>query len=184
MQSPTEQLRGEHKAVRAMLDIMEKISSRLKDGEGANPEHLEKILDFLGVFVDKCHHGKEEDFFFPAMEEGVAESKGLVEELLKEHNLGRGYIRDFREAAKNYEMGNDSLSSRIIEDIDHYVVLLRKHIEKEDDDLFVTADKRLSEEKKEELSENFEKIEQEIIGPGKHEEYHDLLHHLKEEYSA
>lgn len=44
------------------------------------------------------------------------------------------------------------------------------------------ADKYLSEEKQKELLDEFEKVEEEKIGRGKHEELHQILHHLKEFY--
>jgi hypothetical protein len=44
------------------------------------------------------------------------------------------------------------------------------------------AEVRFSAEKQEELLEKFERIEQERIGTGRHEEFHKLLHHLKEIY--
>jgi hypothetical protein len=34
-----------------------------------------QLLEFFTVFVDKCHHGKEEELLFPAMEQ--AGGKGL-----------------------------------------------------------------------------------------------------------
>lgn len=44
------------------------------------------------------------------------------------------------------------------------------------------ADARLSAAAQEGLEKGFEKIEKDVIGPGRHEEFHRLFHHLKEEY--
>jgi hypothetical protein len=44
------------------------------------------------------------------------------------------------------------------------------------------ADIHLSEERQEELLEEFEVVEGEKIGVGKHEELHQLLEHLREVY--
>ncbi len=41
----------------------------------------------------------------------------------------------------------------------------------------------LSESKQKELIQQFEKVEIERIGHGKHEEFHRLIHQLKEIYS-
>jgi hemerythrin-like domain-containing protein len=56
--------------------------------------------------------------------------------------------------------------------------LLRNHIEKENNLLFVMADARLSKEKQNELFEGVEEIEEERIGKGKHEEFHGFLEKL------
>ena len=42
-------------------------------------EKLGKILDFFRVFVDRCHHGKEEEYLFPTMEKrGIPADKGPI----------------------------------------------------------------------------------------------------------
>lgn len=68
------------------------------------------------------------------------------------------------------------------EDLINYVDLLRNHIQKEENILFQMADKVLSEQKQKEISEQFEKIEQEVVGRGIHEQYHELLNQLKNKY--
>ncbi len=64
---PTEELKREHEAIKLMLRILEKVSEKLESGEDVNTDHLDKILEFIQVFADKCHHGKEEDFLFKEM---------------------------------------------------------------------------------------------------------------------
>lgn len=44
------------------------------------------------------------------------------------------------------------------------------------------VDARMPEAAQEDLEKGFEKIEKEVIGPGRHEEFHRLLHRLEEEY--
>jgi len=62
--TPTEQLKEEHEAIKLMLRILDKVCDKLESGEEVNPEHLDQILEFIKVFADKCHHGKEEDLLF------------------------------------------------------------------------------------------------------------------------
>jgi hemerythrin-like domain-containing protein len=63
----TQQLKDEHEGVKVMLDIIERISKQLEETGNLNKEHFEEILGFLKIFVDKCHHGKEEELLFPAL---------------------------------------------------------------------------------------------------------------------
>ena len=63
-----------------------------------------------------------------------------------------------------------------------YVNLLRSHIEKEDTILFPMSDKILSSTVQKELSDDFEKLEKNVIGEGKHEEFHILLEKLTGKY--
>lgn len=178
--TPTEELKKEHVAIRTMLGILERVCAKLESGEHVNPVHLEQIVDFIKIFADKCHHGKEEDLLFPAMESaGFPRQGGPTGVMLKEHDEGRGYVRELTEAVAQYKEGNLAASARILLSARSYIALLDQHIEKENEVLFPMADTHLSEEKQRELSAGFERIETERVGAGKHEEFHQLLHNLK-----
>lgn len=181
--SPTEQLKEEHEAIKLMLKILEKVCEKLESKEEVNPEHLERIVEFIKVFADKCHHGKEEDLLFPAMEEaGIPKEGGPIGVMLTEHNMGRDYVKGMNEAVAKYKTGDRTVSPKIVENARNYIRLLTPHINKEDNILYQMADMRLSKEKQEELLEEFERVESEIIGADKHEEFHQLLRNLKQVY--
>lgn len=181
--SATEQLKAEHEGIKLMLSILLKIYEKLKSTQELNQEHFIRILEFLKVFVDKCHHGKEEDFLLPAMiEGGVPKDKDVITFTLLEHKEGRGYVLDMSKAFNKLKKGNRQASAKILETVKKYITLLIQHIDKEEKMLFSLADKVLSPAKQEELEKAFEKLEIERIGSGKHEEFHKLLHQLKEIY--
>lgn len=177
MIKPTKDLSLEHGGILQMLVIMEKISGRLKNGDDVKREHLEKIVEFLRNFADKCHHGKEENIFFPEMLKNPANEK-LVNELLGEHKAGRDLIRGMAESLDKFGAGNPD-AWHIAVNAQEYSRLLREHVKKENI-LFALADKELSAEKQEEIEELFEKLEKEVIGEGKHEQYHGWLKELKD----
>ena len=163
-----------------MLSVMKKVTEKLRAGEVVSEEHLNKILEFLTNFADKCHHGKEEDMLFPEMVKNPA-NQGLVTELLDEHATARVYIKNISAALVNYAPGNYEATT-IAENMEKYIVLLTEHVRKENGDLFPIANKELSEETQEQMEEQFEKFEKEVIGVGKHEEYHGWLDELKQFY--
>jgi hemerythrin-like domain-containing protein len=180
---PTEQLKEEHQAIKVMLRIAEKVCQKLESGEEVNPEHLEQIVEFIKVFADKCHHGKEEDLLFAAMEEaGIPRKGGPIGVMLTEHDMGRGYVRGMSEAVAKYKAGDRKASSAIVVNARNYIALLTQHIDKEDNILYPMADMHLSGERQKELLEEFERVEREKIGVGRHEEFHRLLDRLKEVY--
>lgn len=98
--------------------------------------------------------------------------------MLIEHNMGRDYVKGMVEAVANYKSGDQKAREKFAQDSRNYIDLLTQHIDKEENILYMMADMHLSEEQEEKLLEEFEKIEQKRIGPGKHEEYHKLIHHL------
>ena len=178
--NPTGQLKAEHEGVMLMLRILDKVCARPDE---INREHFTNMLEFLRVFVDKCHHGKEEDLLLPAMiETGIPKDKGVIKFTLLEHVEGRSYVKGMSEAFDKLKNDDPQASTKIVENAKNYIALLIKHIDKENTILFPLADKVLSQAKQAELEVEFEKLEVERIGIGKHEEFHKLLYQLKEIY--
>ncbi len=182
---PTEELVQEHNGIKRMLRVLGVISARLEAGERVDPSDLDQIIEFIQVFADKCHHGKEEDLLFKAMERaGIPGEGGPIGVMLAEHKIGRGYVKGMSEAAAAYRAGQPGAGVAFAENARNYVALLSQHIAKEDGVLYVMADRALSPHIQAELLEGFERIEEERVGHGKHEEFHRLLDRLDETYPS
>ncbi|MCF8029164.1 MAG: hemerythrin domain-containing protein [Desulfobacteraceae bacterium] len=181
---PITELKNEHRGVETMLDIIENVAGQFAQGRDINARDLDAIIEFLTVFVDRCHHGKEEDFLFPALEAaGVPRDQGPIGVLLQEHEQGRRLVAELRDAAKDFTSGDKAAGKTVEKAALDYVGLLGRHIEKEESVLFPMVLEMLGPEKQAELSEAFEKLEEDRIGPGKHEAFHQLLHRLKQVYT-
>jgi hemerythrin-like domain-containing protein len=179
----TEELKNEHEGIQLMLRVLDAVSKKMQLGEKIQTDHLDSMLEFFSVFVDKCHHGKEEDFLFPAMEKaGVIRENGPIEVMFNEHDMGRSLMSRISDAVTQYKSGNTSQSDEFGSASTEYVALLTRHIDKENNILFPMADMRLTPQEDQKLMEAFEKLEQDRIGPGKHEEFHHLLNRLELQY--
>jgi len=175
----------EHEGIKRMLRVLEAVARRSEAGETLDAGDVGEILEFLTVFADRCHHGKEEEYLFPALEAaGMPRQGGLIGMLLDEHAQGRALIKRMKEAAGDLRAGKDGASKLIGVAADEYAVLLSHHIQKENSRLFPDAEKALGPEKDAGLMAAFEKIEEERIGPGRHEEFHALLDRLERAYPA
>lgn len=174
----TDDLRAEHSGILRMLDIMRALTTRIEAGRDVPAEELSAILDFLKIFADNCHHGKEEDILFPALEAaGMPRENGPIGVMLHEHALGRGYIHEMDTALT----GSDALRSFVTPAL-AYVELLTQHIAKENNALFPMAERLLGTSVLTAMHDDFERLEEERIGPGRHEAFHKLLDDLVTEY--
>jgi hemerythrin-like domain-containing protein len=179
----TEQLKAEHGAIKLVLRIIEKMCERLKSGDDVQPEHLEQVLEFLKVFADKCHHTKEEELLFPALEKiGVPREEGPIGVMLAEHNKARQYVKGMGEGIARYKAGGGRAAAKIVENGMAYIRILTAHIDKEDNVLYPIADARLPKSVQDELLARFDKVETQKIGDGKHEEFHRMLENLEKVY--
>ena len=181
---PITELKNEHEAVLVTLNVLQRIATTISDsGRIDQCEDVEQLLDFFRVFVDTCHHGKEEEYLFPVLEQlGVSRDGGPIGVMLREHEQGRGEVRGMRSALEAYRGGDLSAAGEFAAHATAYVELLRRHIDKENNVLFAVAHSRLSAVRRMSLEESFEKLEQERIGAGKHEAFHRLIEDLAKRY--
>lgn len=178
--SATDVLKDEHRGVERMLAIVEAAAKRLEAGKDVPSDLYLIAVDFFRGFTDGCHHAKEEDKLFPALEQhGVQRAGGPIGVMLTDHERGRAYVRAMAEAAARYSKGDPSAAAALIQNGRGYVELLRQHIAKEDGFLFPMADRVLSDAEQDKLSQEFELVERERTGPGEHERYHHMLDELE-----
>jgi hemerythrin-like domain-containing protein len=179
MNAASNDLIKEHKAIQTVLSILEKIIERLEKNGEADYKDISDLLEFLKEFADKCHHGKEEGFLFPALEKaGVRKEGGPIGIMLMDHTKGRELIRKMQESILNNPVNKSEFITAALA----YVRTMRAHIEKENTFLFPMIDIRMSASEQKELFENFENHEKKVIGEGRHEELHALLDKFRTKY--
>lgn len=179
MSQATKDLVNEHEAILSALQILERMSNQAKKEKAISVQDIHEFTSFLQEFADKCHHGKEEGLLFPAMiKAGFEEQNGPIGIMLQEHTQGRALIRKMSDAATA-----EVNIVQFTETAREYIDLMRIHIAKENSVLFPMADKVLSNQKLAQLFEEFEAHEENVIGHGRHEELHGVLHRLDEKYS-
>ncbi|HKZ53317.1 MAG TPA: hemerythrin domain-containing protein [Candidatus Acidoferrales bacterium] len=179
MTTATTILRTEHDAILRMLDATEEVARQLDRGQRVAPETLTGLLEFFRLFADRCHHGKEEDLLFPLLEKkGLPRAGGPIGVMLHEHEQGRALVKQMADAAEAYGAGAAEAGGRWAEAARGYSFLLRQHIDKENNVLFVMAENLLSSTEQAELATAFEKVEEEKMGPGTHERLHALMDKL------
>lgn len=180
--SGTSDLRHEHVGVGRMLRIMEAVSARAGSGLPVATGDLHEIVGFLRVFVDRCHHGKEEEVLFPLLAaEGVTSVDETVRVLLTDHVVGRGLVARIAQATEAFE-SDPSAPGELASAMREYTALLHAHIRREENDCFSPADRELSAAAQQQLAEDYERIERDVIGPGVHEAFHELLDRLEHDY--
>jgi len=54
----------EHRLIEKMIKVIQKEVETWKREDRINPEFVDAAVDFIRVYADKCHHGKEEDILF------------------------------------------------------------------------------------------------------------------------
>lgn len=171
---PITQLRAEHDVILRAVAVLEHLADRLEQGQSVEADVLARLREFFTTFVDRCHHGKEERYLFPMLEQhGVPREGGPLAVMLREHDQGRAYVQ----AMASSGGGN----ARLAGTIRGYSAMLRGHIEKENLVLFRMAEQVLPEEAQRELASCFETMEHTDLGKGTHERLLAELERLEAE---
>ena len=169
-------LRTEHHIVLEVLDRLERAVSMAERGALVPADVFADIQEFFATFLDRCHHGKEEAEVLPRLKTGV--NAALAQRLEEEHGTGRKLAGAYAEAVEDYVPGGTKTSRKLAEAARAYSAFLREHIELETEELFPAMDSELSPEDGT-MFEGFERIEEKRIGPGMHEQLHEMVEGLE-----
>ncbi len=175
--TPTETLKHEHQVILLVLKGAEAEARRIDRTGKVDKDKVAKMVEFFRNFVDRCHHTKEEKHLFQRMRSSVRQAAGPVSVMLHEHDEGRREVKLLSEALESSAPG---AAGAVRDHLLAYAELLRQHIAKEDNVLYPLADEGLSAEDQRALADAFEQVEVQEMGPGVHEEYHQLAHELAE----
>ena len=166
-----------------MLGVMGSMAVYADRGERLDAGDLAHVVEFLRVFVDRCHHTKEEELLFPAIRAaGITAAEDTILLLLEDHVRGREMVGRIAAASQRLAEGDASATAELADAMSGYTDLLRAHIRREEDDCFDVADRELPAAVQAELAKGYERIEREVVGGGVHEGFHALLDRLGDAY--
>lgn len=164
-------LRAEHAAILQVLDQLEQAATASERGVPVPVDIYQDVEEFFTVFVDRCHHGKEEAEVFPRLQQDHA---ALVERLEAEHATGRQLALAFNQAIQGYLPEKPGTGAVFATAARAYAAFLRRHIDQETQELFPVVEQELGPEDQQ-LVAAFERIEVERIGQGTHEQLHGMI---------
>ncbi len=177
---PTDILKEEHRAIERMLNILDRAAGQLEKNERVPHEVLDKAIMFIQKFADGCHHQKEESLLFPAMEQkGFPRSAGPLGVMLYEHDMGRSLVSAMKKSLEGFKNGSVESGGEFAENARMFSDLLRNHIAKEDNILFVMADSQFSETEQSQLLVRFRQVETEGAACSTKQELLSMLKELE-----
>lgn len=178
MGKATESLEREHQAIQKAVAVMARIVDQLELKHLIEADLLRDLIQFMRIYGDQCHHGKEESYLFPLLEQRGVPATGCPLSALKgEHVKGRQMMDEFASAAVTYIADTEGGRLGLIQALQGLVTLYPAHIWKEDYLLFPMAAKVLSGEDDKLLLEQFTEVES-GLGSNAHDTYEALAEAL------
>ena len=170
-----EVLQEEHSAALVVVDQLERAAEAAENGVPVPTDVFADILEFMQVFVDRCHHAKEEGELFPRLR--VSSGSALAERLQAEHEQGRALAATYADAVHSYVPGEAGTGALLRQTAYDYADFLRGHIATETAELLPAIEEAL-ESDDDRLMAAFDQLELDQLGPGTHERFHSMIDSL------
>jgi hemerythrin-like domain-containing protein len=167
----------EHRLIERMIEAMKVEIDRIGRAGEVDPVFVEKAVDFIRTYADRCHHGKEEDILFRELKkkELSGEHARIMIELEEEHRLGREITGQLVEATKRYVNGDEGSLASVVDCMTTLVDFYPVHIEKEDKHFFFPVMEYFSDDEKNSMLEEGNAFDKELI----HLKYKEMVDSFK-----
>lgn len=168
----------EHRLIEKMIRIIEKKLKIAEKEHSIDPYFVDTAVDFIRIYADRTHHGKEEDILFRNLRNKNLSEKDqkLMNELIEDHAFGRQTTKAIVEANIRYRNGDKLSLSQIKECLKTLIDFYPKHIKKEDDEFFPSSRSYFSDEEDQTMLSEFWEFDRKMI----HEKYESIVKEYKD----
>jgi hemerythrin-like domain-containing protein len=159
----------EHRLIERMIGIIGDTIKQIEKTNKVDPVFIDTAVDFIRMYADRTHHGKEEDILFRDLKKKPmsADDRQLMEELVADHVLGRQNTKELIDANTSYRNGDESALPIIVTRLSTLVDFYPKHIQKEDKVFFPAFRTYLTENEDQAMLKEFLEFDRKMI----HEKY-------------
>lgn len=147
--SPMTRLVHEHVYIKYVVYAIPKIADSFDIKDGKDRQMIEQCIDFIKNYADRYHHAKEEDILFKYFDE----SQEIIQVMYEDHRTGRGFVKNILQAIE--ETDQEKARKNLLS----YHELLKDHIRREDEILYIWMDKELSAEQLSDMERKFKAVE-------------------------
>jgi hemerythrin-like domain-containing protein len=166
----------EHRLIERMISLIKDALVQIESTHKVDPLFVDTAVDFIRMYADRTHHGKEEDILFRELSKRPlsGEDQRVMKELIDEHVFARQTTKALVEANTRYRNGEESALADIAGRLRTLVEFYPKHIEKEDKIFFPASRAYFTDEEDQALLMEFWKFDRKMI----HEKYKAVIEGL------
>ncbi len=167
----------EHRLIERMLAVIKKGLAKIESKHKVDPVFVDIAVDFIRIYADRTHHGKEEDILFRELNNKPLNEKDkkIMKELIEEHVFGRQITKALVEANTRYRNGDDTALTEIAAKLQTLTEFYPKHIEKEDKVFFPASRAYFTDEEDQAMLAEFWEFDRKMI----HEKYKSVVEGLE-----
>jgi len=173
---PIGPLMWEHRLIERMLRSFESEISKINEQKKVNPLFIDTAVDFIRIYADRLHHGKEEDILFrDLMKKKLSpEHARIIDELMEDHRYARKTTGMLVDAKERYLKGENTIEE-VISLMKELARFYPVHIEKEDKHFFFPCQEYFSKEELDKMLAEFYEFDRKMI----HEKYEKIVNRME-----
>lgn len=168
----------EHRLIERMIALIKDALAGIRSAGKVDPMVIDTAVDFVRMYADRTHHGKEEDILFRELKKKAlsVDDRRVMNELIQEHVFGRQTTNALVAATARYRNGDAAALADIAERLQTLVAFYPKHIEKEDKVFFPASRAYFTDEEEQAMLMEFWEFDRKMI----HEKYKAVVEELEE----
>lgn len=165
----------EHRLIEKVLSVLNTKTGNF-DPDHYDPLFVETVIDFIKVYADRTHHGKEEDILFKLLKNKKmgGEDENLMLELIEDHGRARMRVKILGEYNKEFKNGHKDELSKITDILNWLVSFYPVHIKKEDAVFFPDTEKYFTQKELDKMLNDFWEFDRKMV----HEKYQAVYQSL------
>jgi hemerythrin-like domain-containing protein len=163
----------EHRLIERMITVIKGILAEIESKHSVDPVSVDIAVDFIRVYADRTHHGKEEDILFKELNNRplTKEDRQIMIKLVEEHVFARQTTKAIIQANNRYRNGDKTALADIAARLQTLTEFYPKHIENEDKVFFPSARNYFTEEEDQAMLVEFWEFDRKMI----HEKYKSVV---------
>ena len=146
----------EHRHIETVVKSLQDATAALEKGQRLSVQKLRAVVEFLRVYADQRHHGREEALFFPILiKRGVPAQGCPIGGLNHQHKEGRALVSALEDQIAFYgrqQPGSDQALRQTLQEI---TKLYLHHLWLEDTMVFPMAERLITEVDDRQLQQQF-----------------------------
>jgi hemerythrin-like domain-containing protein len=170
---PIGPLMWEHRLIERLLHLFDEQITKIRQENSIDPVFIDNAVDFIRIYADRTHHGKEEDILFRDLAKKPLSSghAKIMNELVEEHKYARKMVGNLVEAKEMFLTGKKAALQDVISCLKELSEFYPKHIEKEDKYFFFPILDYFSKDEQAAMLSEFQEFDRNMI----HEKYAKLV---------
>ena len=167
----------EHRLIEQMLEVIQQRVKHAEQTGAIDPYFVDTAVDFIRVYADRTHHGKEEDILFRDLRtKHLSDTdKQMMDGLIEEHIFSRNTTKALVEANTHYRRSPGEAFGEVVALLKILVDFYPKHIKKEDEIFFPAVREYFSDQEDQAMLAEFWKFDRKMI----HEKYKTVVEECK-----